>query len=303
MRLSRPRSHVILTVIKTFTTNFGGIHNIECSKEGDVYYNYNSRNEHDSKLDKVKITFNGIETLKSFNVKCFDFHLNSTGDLFYSPVPGHSMEKVSTSGKQETVFTVFQKIILAIHVTMHDELMIGLRDDGDKYILTSDSCRQILSFDSDFECKSLFEYDSYGNRLFTYVARIVTNSTGEIYVIDWLDHDHTGKIVGLRANGNLKFIYDGYPDINTIFAPFNPEGLTVTPNGNAVISDVDNSTLHVLNTYGELIAIQNTKSCGIFYPYSLAFDASNQLLIGCITEGDEHAENGKLHVVDILSFV
>lgn len=56
------------------------------------------------------------------------------------------------------------------------------------------------------------------------------------------------------------------------------------------------------NSRGELIAVQNTNKFGIIYPYSLSFDTSGPLLIGCITDGTEHAEHGKLHV-DVLSSV
>lgn len=131
-------------------------------------------------IGSVKTSLNCIEVLQSYDIKCFDFHFNSTGDLFHSPVLGENVDRISISGTTETVFNTSPKIILAIHVNMCDELMI----EWDRYNISKESCRQVVILNSNFEFKT------------TYVAHIVTDLNNHIYIIDWLDHNHCGRILG-----------------------------------------------------------------------------------------------------------
>lgn len=289
-------SKVIVAVLNRYVT-LEGIHNIECSNDGMVYYNHIANDPH-YKFTKVKLTKDSMEVLQNFDIECFDFALSRIGDIVFSPRPGHELRiRTSTDDDQRTLYYAPPMIILAVHLTSEDNLMIGLRDNGPKYDLTECSKRQLAVFDSNYKQTQSFEFDKSGNRLFTYLARIATDSDGMIYIINWKNHSHTGNIVGIDKTGNLKFRYEGHHSVNTVYDSFNPEGMVISPSNYVIISDVDNSTLHVLNSNGDVIGLQNTEQFGIKFPYSLSIDCIGNLLIGCIT--DEENPVSKLHVTKI----
>lgn len=290
------KSKVLVAVLNRYVT-LEGIHNIECSNDGMVYYNHIANDPH-YKFTKVKLTKDSMEVLQNFDIECFDFALSRIGDIVFSPRPGHELRiRTSTDDDQRTLYYAPPMIILAVHLTSEDNLMIGLRDNGPKYDLTECSKRQLAVFDSNYKQTQSFEFDKSGNRLFTYLARIATDSDGMIYIINWKNHSHTGNIVGIDKTGNLKFRYEGHHSVNTVYDSFNPEGMVISPSNYVIISDVDNSTLHVLNAIGDVIGLQNTEQFGIKFPYSLSIDCIGNLLIGCIT--DEENPVSKLHVTKI----
>ncbi|VDI57326.1 Hypothetical predicted protein [Mytilus galloprovincialis] len=100
-------------------------------------------------------------------------------------------------------------ILLAIHVNKDNEVIVGLREQGPPFPVQDFSVRQVIIFGSDYQRKVTLEFDKKGNKLFSYVHRIRTDSRNVVYVIDCLDNDNNGRIVAVDRNGRLKFTYDG----------------------------------------------------------------------------------------------
>jgi len=73
-----------------------------------------------------------------------------------------------------------------------------------------------------------------------------------IVVIDSRSDDD-GRMVVLGKEGDVKWIYQGHPQINTEDNPFDPCGIVTTSVGNVIVADYTNHTLHVILGEGELL--------------------------------------------------
>ncbi|CAG2230380.1 unnamed protein product [Mytilus edulis] len=186
-------------------------------------------------------------------------------------------------------------ISVAIHVNKENEVVVGIREQGPPFPVKDFSVRQVIIFDSNYKRKVTLEFDKKGIKLFSYALRIRTDSRNVVYVIDRFDNDNNGRIVAVHRNGRLKFTFDGQTYLET----FKPQGITITPSNNIVVSDSGSNALHVLNSNGDLLALQLVKDdLGIQSPLSLCFDAEGYLLIGCHKGKNE--DYGKIHAVKMV---
>ncbi|CAC5423346.1 unnamed protein product [Mytilus coruscus] len=152
--------------------------------------------------------------------------------------------------------------------------------------------RQVIILGSDYQRKVILELDIKGNKLFSHVVRIRTDSRNIVYVIDRTVSQHNEKIVAVDRSGRFKFTYDGPKD----YGIFNPQGITITPIDIIVVADISNDSLHVPNSKGELLGLQSIyKDIGIEYPTYLCIDSEGFLLIGC--DNGRNEAYGKIHVV------
>ena len=143
--------------------------------------------------------------------------------------------------------------------------------------------------------KQSYQYDKLNQRLFTVPDRI-TDVNSDTVVIDRTSNDG-GMVVVLGMEGNVKWIYQGHPQINTEDKPFNPCDIVTTSVGNVIVADYDNHTLHVISGGGQLLAYKVMSDKGVIYPTSFDIDKSGQLWVGCITyKGNADA---KIHIVKL----
>jgi hypothetical protein len=143
--------------------------------------------------------------------------------------------------------------------------------------------------------KQSYQYDKLNQRLFTVPDRI-TDVNSDTVVIDRTSNDG-GMVVVLGMEGNVKWIYQGHPQINTEDKPFNPCDIVTTSVGNVIVADCDNHTLHVISGGGQLLAYKVMSDQGVIYPTSFDIDKSGQLWVGCITyKGNADA---KIHIVKL----
>jgi hypothetical protein len=63
---------------------------------------------------------------------------------------------------------------------------------------------------------------------------VVTDVNSDILVID-LTSDDDGRVVVLGKEGDVKWIYQGHPQINTEDKPFNPCDIVTTSVGNVIV--------------------------------------------------------------------
>jgi hypothetical protein len=68
-----------------------------------------------------------------------------------------------------------------------------------------------------------YKYNKQKQRLFTYPFRI-TDVNSDTVVIDRTSKDD-GRVVVLGTEGNVKWIYQGHPQINTEYKPFDPKDI------------------------------------------------------------------------------
>ena len=98
--------------------------------------------------------------------------------------------------------------------------------------------------------------------------------------------------------GNVKWIYQGHPQINTEDKPFNPFDIVTTSVGNAIVVDRSNHILHVISgEEGQLLTYKVMLDQGVIGPVSLDIDTWGQLWVGCSTY--KRKSDAKVHIVKL----
>ncbi|XP_063436655.1 uncharacterized protein LOC134718064 [Mytilus trossulus] len=203
--------------------------------------------------------------------------------------------RMCNSCEVKTVLDTSPMISVAIHVNKENEVIVGIGEQGPPFAVKDCSVRQVIIFDSDYKRKVTSEFDKKGIKLDSYALRIRTDFRNVVYVNDRFDNDNNGRIVAIHRNGHLQFTFDGQTYLET----FKPQGITITPSNNIVVSDPSSNALHVLNSNGDLLALQLVKNdLGIQSPLSLFFDVEGYLLIGCHKGNNE--DYGKFHAVKMV---
>ncbi|XP_063448148.1 uncharacterized protein LOC134727696 [Mytilus trossulus] len=283
-------SEVISSIFNSYTTTVP-VHNLLCTDDDIVYILANIPTQ--EKLIKVKMLKASIRTLMSLDEPIFDIALNKKGNVVFtnvSRVPDSPIRMLLPSGEIKTVLDPKPMRLLALHLNEDNELICGLREEGCPFPIHDFSVRQVVVFGSDYRKKNTFEFDVKRKRLFAYPSRIRTNSQNIIYILDWTDSNHNGKIVAIDRSGFLKFTYYG----PNSFEFFRPTSMVVTPSDNIVLCDKENDALLALNSRGTLVAIQIVHEMNIRDPCALCIDSEGFLLIGCVESGNE---SGKIHAV------
>lgn len=286
-------SKVCSIVFNTYTTSLKGIHKLICCAD-DIIYFMNCSDVGDYHFIKAKLLKASMKILQKFENECVDFAISNQREILFSPETTLIAASTATM-ETKTVLNTSPMLILAIHMSKHGELLLGIREQGPKFPVTDFCTRQVAVFGTDYKHKATFDRDYTGKRLFNYARRITTDSEYNIYVVDWFDIGHKGKIVALNKNGGTMFCYNGCPSFNSLEAAFNPEDIAVTSMNTTIISDSNNHALHALNVNGQLIGLQITRNFDILYPFSLSMDDEGFLLIGSAINKD-----AKIHVMKLV---
>ena len=286
---------IILSIFNSFSTSLPAVHTLLKSGDDLLYFSSNIKNCKDNQLVKGKLLKPSMLILQTLKRKMCDIAINKDGEILFIEHHDNKIQMLSPIGEVKTVLYTSPMISLAIHVNKANEVIVGIREQGPPFPVKNFSVRQVIIFDSDYKRKVTLEFDKKGDKLFSYALRICTDSRHFVYVIDRLDNANNGRIVAVHRNGRLKFTFDGQPYSET----FKPQGITITPSNNIVVSDSGSNALHVLNSNGDLLALQLVKNdLGIQSPLSLCFDAEGYLLIGCHKEKNE--DYGKIHAVKMV---
>ncbi|CAC5377202.1 unnamed protein product [Mytilus coruscus] len=286
---------IFLSVLNSFSTTLPAVHTLLSSGDNLLYFSSNLQKYEDNQFVKGKLLKPSIQILQTLKRKMCDIAINKCGEIFFIEHHDNKIQMLSPVGEVKTVLDTSPMISLSVHVNKDDEVIIGIREPGPPFPVQDFSVRQVIIFNSNYQRKVTLEFDKKGNKLFSYALRIRTDSRNVVYVIDRVDSDNKGRIVAVHGNGRLKFTYDGqlYSEI------FKPQGITITPSDNIVVSDSGKNALHVINSNGDLLAVQLVKNgFGIQCPLSLCFDAEGCLLIGCHKGKNE--DYGKIHVVKMV---
>ncbi|CAC5412051.1 TRIM71 [Mytilus coruscus] len=230
------------------------------------------------------------------DIECTDFTLGSKDEVYYGQYRGSKVKVLLPDDVTNTVLSTSPMLITCIHINKDKEIILGLREQGSPFPVTEFSTRQIAVFDENKKLKFLIEYDQKGKKLFSYIWRISSDSYNNIYAIDQFEN-FDGRLVALEISGGVKFIYVGQSGVNTSQTPFNPMDVVITRTNIIIITDLNNHSLHALNTKGEMIGLQNVTDLGIKCPGSLCMDTEGFLLIGCTSH--IKASYAKIHVAKI----
>ena len=232
--------------------------------------------------------------MKEIPVKIYGMALTKGNDILLSIFNSSEVKLLTNAGEIKPFITVAPLITTGIRVTNKNDIILGAMEK-DTYKLTNKKCREIIVFGENKKEKQSYQYNKRKQRLFTIPFRI-KDVNSDIVVIDRASDDD-GRVVVLGKEGDVKWFYQGHPQINTEDKSFDPCDIVTTSVGNIIVADYNNHTLHVISGEGELLTYKVMLDQGVIFPWSLHIDTLGQLWVGCtIYEGQFDA---KVHIVKL----
>jgi hypothetical protein len=290
VKLSNKSHDTELKVLKSYTTDLSGVTRLVLLDKSTAWISSYT----DNIIRKVVID-DKIQTIKEIAVEIYDITLTKSNDILISTYNSSDVKLITQSGQVKPFLSVSPLITTGIHVTNNNDIILGVIDDGDTYKLTDTSCRKIIVFGENKKEKQSYQYNKRKQRLFTIPFRI-KDVNSDIVVIDRASDDD-GRVVVLGKEGDVKWFYQGHPQINTEDKSFDPCDIVTTSVGNIIVADYNNHTLHVISGEGELLTYKVMLDQGVIFPWSLHIDTLGQLWVGCtIYEGQFDA---KVHIVKL----
>ncbi|XP_076099450.1 uncharacterized protein LOC143068938 [Mytilus galloprovincialis] len=245
-------------------------------------------------LQRVKHEGSNLKVMSEFNIKVYGMAVNPSNQLFLCVQGKTWLQQISSTGDlTDSVYDVTPFYSQTIHFNNDNKLIVAASNDKLKR-----SAVIIMNKRGDKE--TVYEHDEHNQPLFNKPRYITTTSNENIHVVDFLG-DWSGKVVILGQEGNIINQYTGHQTINKS-EPFRPVHIVTTPSDNVVVMDLFTQILHILNDNGHFISYFNTKDIGIEFPYSLAFNTTGQLYIGCSKAAGSQTKEAKLYVINIAGF-
>jgi hypothetical protein len=291
VKLSNKSHDTELKVLINYTTDLSDVNRLVLLDKTTAWIS-----SYTEKIIRKVVIDDRIQTIKEIPVQIEDMTLTKSNDILISTFISSDVKLITQSGQIKPFLSVSPLITTGIHVTHNNDILLGVMDDGDTYKLTDTSCKKIIVFGENKKEKQSYQYNKCKQRLFTYPFRI-TDVNSDIVVIDSTSNDD-GRVVVLGKEGDVKWIYQGHPEINTVDNPFDPWDMVTTSAGNVIISDHDNHTLHVISGEGELLTYNDMSDQGVIFPLSLDIDSWGQLWVGCNTYKGK-ADDAKVHIVKL----
>lgn len=98
-------------------------------------------------------------------IKCADFAISLKDEILFVPLHENKLFSITTTKMKTTpVLDVSPNKILAIHISKHNELLLSLRDSGQRFPVTDCSTRQVVVFGTNHKHRSTFERDTAGKK-------------------------------------------------------------------------------------------------------------------------------------------
>ena len=293
VKLSNKSHDTELKVLKSYTTDLSSVNRLVLlDKKSAWIYSYTGN------IIKKVVMDDKIQTIKEIprpvKVHVYDMTLTKSNDILIS-INSSDVKLITQSGQNKPFLSVSPLITTGIHVTNNNDIILGVMEE-DTFKLTDKSCRKIIVFGGNKKEKKSYQYNKRKQRLFTLPFRI-TDKNSDIVVIDGTSDDDDGRVVVLGKEGNVKWIYQGHPQINTEDKPFNPRDIVTTSVGNVIVADCSNHTLHVISGEGELLTYKDMSDQGVILPLSLDIDTCGQLWVGCDTYKGK--SDAKVHIVKL----
>ncbi|CAG2253481.1 unnamed protein product [Mytilus edulis] len=136
-----------------------------------------------------------------------------SGDLLISTAETNLKILSHTTGKiTHSKYSVAPLVTGAVCVTGNDKIIVRSRKEGSVFPVTG--TRQVVVMDTEGRIEKVYELYDNGKPIFTAPQRITADTENNIYVLDRLNTDKSGRIVALNTTKGVKWIYSGNPDIN-----------------------------------------------------------------------------------------
>ncbi|XP_078322927.1 uncharacterized protein LOC111124118 [Crassostrea virginica] len=160
-------------------------------------------------------------------------------------------------------------------------LLVTLEDtETDKYQPKSHSRRLVRHVTLTGDIIREYEYQEDGQtRLFTWPSMVKQNANNDICVINWKNKTN-GDLVILFNAGSLKSVYSGQKQKRE----FKPTDVANDPHCNIILSEANNSTIHLLSPEGKFMRYLLTEN-QVVHPVAISLRSSTLWIgdaYGCI---------------------
>ncbi|XP_052058837.1 uncharacterized protein LOC127699134 [Mytilus californianus] len=283
-------------VIEQYKTGLKLVEQLICSDDGTLWIGYIAGKI----LQKIQLSNGLLNIEQEVQVNCAGMAFLPSGDLLISTAESNLKTLCHTTGsKIQSKNNVAPLISGAVHVTQNHKIIVGARKGGP--VFQVDGPRQVVVMDIDGKTEQVYDLDNNGKPIFSAPQRITSDNNNNIYVLDCLNKDWSGRIMALDKTNGVRWIYSGHPDINKE-QTIKSKDLVATKLNNIIVTDSNHQMIHILNTSGQCIHYINTKDqLNIHLPYSLNIDNTGTLYIGCSRYINEPAI-AKIYMVEVSGF-
>ena len=175
-----------------------------------------------------------------------DFIVLSNGDFIVSDFKNQEIRRVLKSTGEGSVIVKTKPLHPTfISKIKTDNILISLRDNGDKYKLKPSSRRLVQRISLAGKVLHSYEFQEDGiTRLFTYPRKTAENGNANICAINCTSNG-TGELIVLYGDGRVRFTYRGQEGTK-----FDPTDLACDSERRIIVADFKNNSLHLLNSDG-----------------------------------------------------
>ena len=202
------------------------------------------------------------------NASFTDMCVTDNYEVYFTDYENNSICCLSPSGSVYTLFSTDPLLPGGICQTKDGGLLITLGDTETDLFEPKSHCRRLVRYVTiTGDIIREYEYQEDGQtRLFTWPSMVKQNGNTDIYVINWTS-ETTGDLVILFNAGSLKSVYSDHKEKSG----FAPTDLGNDPYCNIIVSDKNNSTIHVLSPEGKFIRYLLTKNQVVHFSEELNF--------------------------------
>ncbi|VDI72197.1 Hypothetical predicted protein [Mytilus galloprovincialis] len=214
---------------------------------------------------------------------------------------GGSELQVYSSDKQFKPFKSFSPLKpISVHVSKNNKIFVGLTECYPVIYPATEGCvRRVVVLNQEGDKQLIVEYDNNSQRLLTEPYRIITMND-MIYIIDCLNNQWEGRVLGLDYDGKILWTYKGCVVDFIEISKFYPSDIAANSSGMILVLDKNNHAIHMLNCAGDVIACKDVKPLGIELPLSLSIDINGILWIGCNTWQADKDGKAKIFAVKLI---
>lgn len=117
----------------------------------DIIYFMNNADGQEYHFIKVKLLKDSMTVLQQIHIECADFAISVEEKILFNLKPYTKLKVTSTTTMNtQMALDMSPMIILAIHKSKHNELLMGLREQGPRYPVTKFCTRKVVVFGTDY---------------------------------------------------------------------------------------------------------------------------------------------------------
>jgi hypothetical protein len=254
----------------------------------------------DNLLMKIKLSYPIKEVVK-INGGFRDFDLTSDGSIIAAYGKPHRTEiyRLHAGGKKFEKFIDFSPLVpISIHVTNSGNILVGVVESVVRenlfYENRENNIRQIMKLTPAGKVNNIIKYNKNSENIFRFPMSIKTTEN----MIFVLDATSEGRKRLIALNENTEYLWTfNRKTIQKADKPFNPTGMTVSADGNVILTVFYDHLIIVLDYLGNVILEKNSADLGVCYPLSVTFDSTGILWIGGSIAVDSEKQTGQIHAI------